>query len=157
MDSSITKLEHVTRWFEIAKIGVEEGVHIGSRIRVSFLFVSWSSVIGGWVTGWQPWDQHYPFIFLIRNNRGSKSAMRNVIKIHSNAMWEWRYLTEYIRIFSHSILHVENIHECHVEHLSIPQNVVMNLNNVVWNLCYHTVQFGWGLLFVPQVKVKGRA
>ena len=46
----------------------------------------------------------------------------NIIRIHNNVLWDWQYATKYSWIFLTFSLNVR---------MSIPQNIVMDLNNVM--------------------------
>ena len=65
--------------------------------------------------------ENYVFHYLVT------VARHNIIQIHNNAIWDWQFFTRYSRKFSHSNWMWRIF--CGV--LSIPRNIVMDLNDVM--------------------------
>ena len=63
--------------------------------------------------------------------------MHNIIQIHNNIAWDWQYYMEYSKIPSWSIWRREIFYGI----MSIPHNIVMDLNNVMWHQLWP--QFGF--------------
>ena len=56
---------------------------------------------------------------------------RNIIQIHNNVTWDRQYDLKYSTIFPHILTKCEKHHGIFYEIMSVPQNTVMNLNNVM--------------------------
>ena len=79
-----------------------------------------------------------------------KWGLHNIVQIHNNVIWDWQYSTKHS---PHSVECSDWIWKILCGILSVPRNIVMNLNNVMCmakmqNICEGTSLTSENLLFV---------
>ena len=68
--------------------------------------------------------------------------VHNIIRIHSGVMWDWHYAMEYSYIFPHIQFECRTYLGIFHGILSVPQNIVMDMNNAMYLLITPTLSYG---------------